>query len=150
MKKGLETYGKASFPHASKPLFQFAKANPRSCTPRTAALVSCAKGNAVFAAAKTSGRIRRCGGAIVRPARFAAAKRRSPEDAITQYRGRPGRLRRPGRAKRAEKESGDHRGELARIRGIRSLFRIACRNKPTQDWFSRELGERNPPLPFGR
>ncbi len=33
-------------------------------------------GGAVFAAAKTSGRVRRNGGAIVRPARFASAKRR--------------------------------------------------------------------------
>ena len=55
-----------------------------------------------------------------------------------------------GRTKCAEKERGDHRSELARIRGILSLFRIACRNKPIQDWFSRELGERNPLLPFGR
>ena len=94
---------------------------------------------AVFAAAKTSGRVRRCGGAIVKPARFAEALRRPPVGATTQAVGRPGRLCRPERAKRAEKESGDHRGELARIRGIRSLFRIACRNNPTKDCLSGEL-----------
>ena len=44
MKKGLESFGKASFPHASKPLFQFAKANPDGAAVRTAALVCCAPG----------------------------------------------------------------------------------------------------------
>ena len=100
--------------------------------------------DAVFTAAKTSGMGNAsCGWR----ARFAAAKTAFPEGATTQVVGRPGRLRRPERAKRAEKESGDHRGELARSRGLCSLFRIACPNKPTKDWFSRE---RNPPLPFGR
>ncbi|MBQ4552509.1 MAG: hypothetical protein IJA59_06130, partial [Clostridia bacterium] len=37
MKKGLESFGKASFPHASKPLFQFASQTAEQA-PRTAAL----------------------------------------------------------------------------------------------------------------
>ncbi len=77
LKKGLASCVRASSPPASKPLFQFAS--------------------------QTRGRIRRCGGAIVKPARIAAAKRRSSASAITQYCGRPGRLCCPG-ARSAQKK----------------------------------------------
>ena len=88
---------------------------------------------AVFSAEKTSGRVRRCGGVIVwKPARFAAAKRR-PSASDSSLHQRQARTAAPsGRAKRAEKESGDQRIELARIPEIHSLFRTACRNKSTK------------------
>ncbi len=101
--------------------FSVCFANPQGAALRAAALVRSAFGVAVFAAAKTSGRVRRCGGVkrlplegkllperrLMRcstpqralpssrlrrgapPARFVAAKRRSPEGGIAQQCGRP-------------------------------------------------------------
>jgi len=60
MKKGLESFGKASFPLASKPLFQFAKANPDGAAVRTAALVRVAFGWRRFCCGKNE-RVSRCG-----------------------------------------------------------------------------------------
>ena len=91
-------------------------ARSRSCAPQTAPFVRGTSGYRRFC----------CGSAIVKPARFAAAKRRSP-------RGRNRTTTRQAdgtaiaSAKRIEKESGDQRIELARIPEIHSLFRIACR-----------------------
>ena len=67
---------------------------------------------------------------------FRRSETATPAGATTQANGRPGRLCRPARAKRTEKEREDHGIELARIPEIHSLFRIARRNKPTKDWFS--------------
>ena len=89
------------------------------CAPQTAAVQTCAFMSPFLLRQKRAGK-------------YAAEAAHSPAGAATQANGRPGRLRRPGRAKRAEKERGGHRGELARIRGIRSLFHIACRNKSTK------------------
>ena len=113
--------GKQAFPTLPSP-FSVCFANPRSEAPRTAALLTCAEGGRRFCCGKNE----RDGTPLRRRDSGASAS------AATQAGGRPGRLRRPGRAKRAEKERGGHRGELARIRGIHSLFRIACRNKPTK------------------
>ena len=128
---------KASFPLGIRILFQFASQTRRASSADCRLGTGCVS-IAVFAAAKMSGKVRRCGGVIVRPARFAAAKRRSPAGFATQHSGRP--IAKQSRSRSGqEKESGDHRGELARIRGIHSLFRIACRNKSTQRRFSGEL-----------
>ena len=107
--------------------FSVCFANPRSAAPRTAALVACAQGVAVFSAEKTSGRIGRCGGAIVKSARFAAAKRRPSASATTQHCGRPGRLRRPG-ARSAQKKRAEAVGASLLASADSTLFF----NKPAE------------------
>ena len=82
---------------------------------------------AVFAAAKTSGRVRCCGGAIVKPARFAAAKRRHPRGR-SQPPARQARTAAPSGARSAQKKGLNPRDELARTFGFQTLFRIACRS----------------------
>ena len=125
MKKGKRRRMRASSPRSSFSPFSVCFANPRSVAPRTAALLTCAFGE--------------------RQLRLARSFRRS-ENGVPRGRnhtsGRQARTAAPsGRAKRAEKEREDHRIELARIREILSLFRIACRNNPTKRLvFGRVLG----------
>ena len=122
---------KASFPADSKPFFSLLRKPAERSSADCRFSILCVS-VAVFSAEKTSGKVRRCGGAIVKPACFAAAKRRSSASATTQQMRQARTAAPSGRAKRAEKESGDHGIELARIPEIHSLFRKACRNKPTQ------------------
>jgi len=83
--------------------------------------VSCAKGIAVFAAAKTSGRIRRCGGDPPRalPHKPAAGRWRSH------------RARETGKKKDLKS-----RDELARTFGFRSFFDKPAETSPPKDWLS--------------
>ena len=100
---------------------------------------------AVFAAAKTSGRVRRCGGAIVRPARFAEALRRSPAGVTTQAVGRPGRLCRPG-ARSAQKKRAETAGAslLAAVESTLFFYQPA---KPAQPKTGFRVGFREGLLP---
>ncbi len=121
IKKNRRKWMQASLPHFSPVSFSACFARSRSCAPQTAAVVRSAFGNAVFSAEKTSGRRRRCGGAIVKPARFAAAKRRSPAGATTQAVGRPGRLCRPG-ARSAQKKRAEAIGASMLVSVESTLF----------------------------
>ena len=122
LKKGLESAVRASSPPASKPLFQFASQTrgavlrglPLWCLVHLCRRFFCGKNE-------------REDTPLRRRDSEARSFRRS-ETAILRERYhtilRQARTAVPsGRAKRAEKESGDHRIELARIRGIHSLFR---------------------------
>ena len=106
---------------------------------RTAALVRNAFEFAVFAAAKTSGRIRRCGGEIVKPARFAAAKRRPSGSATTQAIGRPITQRVIAPVKRARKRP-RQRGKSLLFHSMSGVFFVqpAVTIQP-KDRFSGEL-----------
>jgi len=84
-------------------------------------------------------RLMRCSApqsALSLSARFPAGKRRFPAgDTIQQWRQADHALRDRARETRKKKDL-KTKDELARTFDFRSFFRIACRNKPTQDWFS--------------
>ena len=84
---------------------------------------------AVFSAEKTSGLGNAsCGWR----ARFAAAKRRSPAGATTQAGSRPITQRVIAPVKRARKRGLEDGGQACLQSRFQTLFRIACRNKPTK------------------
>ena len=151
IKKNRRKWMQASLPHFSPVSFSACFAHSRSCAPQTAAVVRSAFGCRRFFCGKNE----REEAPLRRRDSEARSFRRS-ETAVPRRRyhtsSRQARTAVPsGCTKCAEKERGDHRGELARIRGIHSLFLLACRNTPTQRLsFGWVLGERNPPLPFGR
>ena len=103
---------------------------------RIAALVRIALKIAVFAAAKTSGRVRRCGGV---PPRALTNK-------IAAGRWRSHRIR------EADRKRGMEDGEQACLQSrFQTSFSYSLLKQPNPRLvFGWGLGERNPPLPFGR
>ena len=119
LKKGIEPECASKLAFRYQSPFSVCFANPQGVALRTAALVACAKGFAAAAADSEARSFRRSETAILR-GRYHTSSRQAPT-------AMPSR-----RTKCAEKERGDHRGERARIRGIHSLFLLACRNKSTK------------------
>ena len=120
--------------------FSVCFANPRSIAPRTAAGWSCAL-LPPFCCGKTSGG--RCGALfphILTRSFFPRKKRRTPAGDTIQAIGRPITQRAIGRVKRAEKRTEVRGASLLAQSNLPSFFHIACRNKPTKDWFSGGFG----------
>ena len=80
---------RASSPFGFSPLFQFAKANPRSTAPRTAALVTCAQVTPFFLRKKRAGGERRL---------WAATPHQSPFGRQLPLKGKPFGELRPGKS----------------------------------------------------